>query len=81
MIDLQKLEAKIDALLESETESSLTEWLLNKRYGNLTNLLGKGSFVILQNRKAPSFLPIKNKTVIKEEDNSFFRTSNNRKAA
>ena len=31
MIDLKKIEAKVDALLESETSESLTSWLMNKR--------------------------------------------------
>lgn len=32
MIDLEKLEKEIDELLECETSSSLTNWLLNKRF-------------------------------------------------
>jgi len=31
MIDLDKLEKRIDKLFETETSESLTEWLLNER--------------------------------------------------
>lgn len=51
MIDLEKLEKEIDELLESETSSSLTNWLLNKRFGNLNSVLGNGTFVSLQSQK------------------------------
>ena len=50
MIDLEKLENKIDALLEAETSNNLTRWLLNKRVKNLSVILGDGAFVSLQER-------------------------------
>lgn len=52
MIDLQELEKEIDVLLENETKDSLTSWLLNKRFSNLSQMLGKGSFVGLANQSA-----------------------------
>lgn len=63
MIDLNKLEEKIDDLFRKETADSLTNWLLNKRLGNTIALLGTGSFVNLKghnktisgNRKKPNF--------------------------
>lgn len=56
MIDLQELERKIDVLLENETKDSLTAWLLNKRFVNLTELLGKGTFVGLANQGTAIFV-------------------------
>lgn len=50
MIDLNKLEKEIDELLEKETSDSLTKWLLNKRVGNLNNLIGEGSFVGMESK-------------------------------
>jgi hypothetical protein len=44
MIDLKELETKIDQLLESETQESLTNWLTNKRRKSLNQLLGNGNF-------------------------------------
>jgi len=48
MIDLKKIEARVDSLLESETKDSLTNWLLNKRNRDLNEILGDGRFVSLQ---------------------------------
>jgi hypothetical protein len=56
MIDLQELDKEIDVLLNNETKDSLTTWLLNKRYSNLTELLGKGSFVGLSNQGSAIFV-------------------------
>jgi len=51
MIDLNKLDKKIDELFESETSDSLTKWLLNKRFENINVLLGNGSFVNMTSQK------------------------------
>ena len=40
MIDLDKLQSKIDNLLESETSESMNNWLLQKRFVNINTLLG-----------------------------------------
>ena len=45
MIDLDKLDKKIDKLFETETSDSLIKWLLSKRFGNVYVLLGDGKFV------------------------------------
>ena len=45
MIDLDKLQKKIDNLLESETSESMNSWLLQKRFANINTLLGEGSFI------------------------------------
>ncbi|MCD4745938.1 MAG: hypothetical protein K8R58_06535 [Bacteroidales bacterium] len=82
MIDLDKLEQEIDTLLEKETESSLTKWLLNKRFGHLNDLLGKGTFVSMQRQSKPLFIPAKNKVNFTNESAGYNdNTPNNRKAA
>ena len=48
MIDLKKIEDKIDILLDKETKATLEEWLLKNRYKNINKLIGKGSFVSLK---------------------------------
>ena len=55
MIDLTKIENEIDTLFENETKNSLTKWLFNKRYGNLTTLLGNGTFVSLRSESKSIF--------------------------
>jgi len=55
MIDLNKLDKEIDKLFETETSDSLTKWLLNKRFGNISVLLGNGSFVNMTTYKEPLF--------------------------
>ena len=42
MIDLKELEASVDALLESETSESMSQWLKNHRCKSFTSLLGSG---------------------------------------
>ncbi len=80
MIDLDKLDKEIDELLEQETSDSLTKWLLNKRLGGFTKLLGEGSFVNMQSKKQPVFSCKKNAQFNTEDD--FLPTSpTNRKAA
>jgi hypothetical protein len=55
MIDLDKLDKEIDRLFEMETSDSLTKWLLNKRFGNVNILLGKGSFVNMSSQRQAVF--------------------------
>lgn len=79
MIDLNKLEAKIDRLFENETSDSLTKWLLNKRFGNINVLLGNGKFVSMRSHKTPLFSNMQ-KTNFKQKENNTF-TPINRQAA
>lgn len=82
MIDLDKLEQEIDTLLEQETRSSLTEWLLNKRFGHLNNLLGNGSFVSMQRTSMSMFIPKKTNGNFTTKESSYSNSiPNNRKAA
>lgn len=53
MVDLNKLSNKIDELIKSESSDSLTKWLMNKRFGNISNVLGAGKFVSLQTQNKP----------------------------
>jgi hypothetical protein len=55
MIDLDRLDKKVDELFETETSDSLTKWLLNKRFGNISVLLGNGSFVNMTSHKKSIF--------------------------
>ena len=81
MIDLDKLEQEIDALLEQETESSLTKWLLNKRFGHLNNLLGNGSFVSMQRASMSKFIPTKTNVNFTTKGINYNNIPNNRRAA
>ena len=81
MIDLEKLEKEIDELLESETSSSLTNWLLNKRFGNLNSVLGNGTFVSLESQKQPIFSNNKGTGNFNKSNNNSPNTPNNRRAA
>jgi len=56
MLDLNKLNEKIDELFENETSDSLTKWLLNKRFGNVNVLLGDGKFVSMRSQKTSMFI-------------------------
>ena len=48
MIDLKKLEKKIDVFLEAQKKESLEAFLFNERYGKpLNKIIGKSSFVSL----------------------------------
>lgn len=78
MIDLNKLEAKIDRLFENETSDSLTKWLLNKRFGNINILLGNGRFVSMRSHKTPLFSNSQ-KPNFKQKENNFIPI--NRQAA
>ena len=81
MIDLDKLEQEIDTLLEQETGSSLTKWLLNKRFGHLNNLLGNGSFVSMQRTSMSMFIPTKTNVNFTTKESSYKNIPNNRRAA
>ena len=51
MIDLKKLEKKIDAFLEAQTKESLEAFLFQERYGKpLNKIIGRSSFISLENR-------------------------------
>lgn len=49
MLDLKKLEEKLDLALASETSESLTNWLQEKRFSNFLYSLGEGTFVNIFN--------------------------------
>jgi hypothetical protein len=55
MVDLDKLDKEIEELLENETSDSLTKWLLNRRLGNINNLIGKGTFIGMQSKRESVF--------------------------
>ncbi len=80
MIDLDKLDKRIDQLFETETSDSLTKWLLNKRFENINVLLGNGSFVNMSTQKKILFSS-KSKAVFNSIDNYSENTPINRKAA
>lgn len=44
MIDLKKLEREIDDLLESETEESILNWYMSKKFPTYKTQLGEGEF-------------------------------------
>lgn len=55
MINLEELQEQIDNLLETETSSSLTSWILNKRFKDLNHIIGEGQFVSLNLETCNSF--------------------------
>lgn len=44
MLDLKKLEEKLDNALNNETEESLKDWLFQKRNKSYLKLFGEGNF-------------------------------------
>ncbi|MFW5701277.1 MAG: hypothetical protein ACOCWM_06260 [Cyclobacteriaceae bacterium] len=80
MLDLEKLDKEIDELLENETSSSLTEWLVNKRYSNFNNLIGKGTFVGMK-RQSFTVLVCSQKAKFKQDNDDIPPTPINRQAA
>jgi hypothetical protein len=80
MIDLNKLNSKIDKLFETETSDSLTKWLINSRFCNISMLLGNGKFVNLRSHRTPLFSN-KNKGNFNQKDNNIPSTPINRFAA
>ena len=82
MKDLDKLQKKIDALLASETEESLTEWLFKERYGDLSHILGKGSFVSISGKVGQNATFRQEKMPVKfNSSNSYIKPTNNSIAA
>lgn len=81
MKDLERMEREIDALLESETTESLTEWLLNKRYGNLYHILGKGKFVSTGREQSMHFKQSKKKVNYNIHNKTAIKPNKNRLAA
>ncbi len=55
MLDLEKIEEKIDSLFEKETSDSLTKWLFTKRFGKINILLGTGSFISMKGESSSIF--------------------------
>lgn len=80
MIDLEKLDKEIDELFEQETANSLLKWLLNKRLGNIDNLIGSGTFVGMQGKKDAVF-SCAQKAFFNQDESSFPSNPINRKAA
>jgi len=68
MLDLNKLNEKIDELFENETSDSLTKWLLNKRFGNVNVLLGDGKFVSMRSQKTSMFISKQSPNFIQKND-------------
>jgi hypothetical protein len=58
-IDLKAMEQKIDKLLEGETEESMTDWLMNKRYNSPDHRLFTAAVAAMQgllsNTSRPNF--------------------------
>ena len=50
MLDLKKLEEKLDLALANETSESLTKWFEEKRTRELLHSLGNGKFGSLNSR-------------------------------
>lgn len=44
MIDLNKLQQEIDDLFESETDESILNWYMTRKFSSHNSLLGKGHF-------------------------------------
>jgi len=80
MIDLNKLDKEIDSLFENETGDSLTKWLLSKRFGNIYNLIGKGTFVSL-NKQSKAIFVTKKTATFNQDSNYSSDNPINRKAA
>lgn len=83
MIDLKKLEEKIDALLEKETTESLNNWLLKKREANLKEILGNGVFEPLKKVEPCSFKTAQNcpSNFVFKEQNGYCKINASNKIA
>jgi hypothetical protein len=44
MVDLNELQKEIDSLLESETDESLMNWYMSKKFPDYKKVLGSGKF-------------------------------------
>lgn len=80
MIDLNKLDKEIDELFENETESSLTSWLMNKRFGSFEKLVGNGKFVAMQ-KKSTAIKSFTNKANFNQTESTTDDKPINRHAA
>ncbi len=60
MLDLKKLEEKLDRALANETSESLTSWLQEKRLRVFLETLGEGTFSNLNTTSSNSFLKSQN---------------------
>lgn len=56
MLDLKKLEEKLDKALATETNESLTSWLQEKRLRTYLQSLGEGSFVDISSTNSNTVL-------------------------
>ncbi len=81
MINLDKIEKKVDDLLAKETSASLNHWLFNKRYGNLNKILGSGTFVSLNNETKVVFSSTFSSSNFKSSTAKTNSLPTNRKAA
>ncbi len=45
MIDLNILQKEIDFVLDLETNDSLSNWFLQKKFSSITTIIGEGAFV------------------------------------
>lgn len=68
MIDLKKIESKVDEILKNESSESLANWLMNKRNSGLNQLLGDGTFFSLQTSKSTFY---SNKSAILNAENQY----------
>jgi hypothetical protein len=80
MIDLEKLDKEIEDLFERETPDSLTKWLLNKRFGDFNNLIGKGTFIGMKGNRESVF-SCAQKANFKSKESSTDSNPINRKAS
>lgn len=69
MLDLKKLEEKLDLALANETSESLSNWLQEKRVKNFLKSLGEGEFAPIS--EVCSEVVISNKKVYFEINFSF----------
>jgi len=56
MLDLKKLEKKLDSILEEETSESLSYWLFSKRLKNHLAYLGDGTIETVEIPTNRSFI-------------------------
>ena len=55
MLDLKKLEEKLDKALANETSESLTSWLQEKRLRTYLQALGEGTFEDISSSNTKTF--------------------------
>lgn len=82
MLDLEKLEKKLDSALEKETSESLSQWLLSKRLKNHFSYLGEGILETVESSTNRSFVCIKVSSPIMDKKQSIiYGNQNNYKMA